>query len=281
MPHGIGGVLTAFLPVVFGMFGAEVATIAAGESENPQQAVWVAVKSVVWRVMLFYIGSISIVLIVLPWTSITPGLSPFVTMLNVAGVGWAGLAMSVIVLSATLSTLNASLYTASRMAFSLAGRDEAPRALRRVTKRGTPAAAILCSAVVGFLCVVLNYTAPEYVFTFLVNSISAIAIFVWIIIAISQLRSRKILGAPRPGAIAMWGHPWLGIGLIAVLVFLIAYVFTTGPTAVVEMLSSCTVAAICVAAGLLMQRRRSREPDLRVPAETSPSGEPSSAGDLL
>ncbi|WOF23676.1 amino acid permease [Microbacterium betulae] len=258
LPYGIAGVLTALLPVIFSMFGAEVATVAAGESEHPQAAVRKAVNSVVWRILLFYIGSILVVLIVLPWDRITAGVSPFVTMLDVAGVGWAGLAMEIIVLSALLSTLNASLYTASRMAFSLAGRGEAPRALRKVSRRGTPYAAILVSAVVGLLTVILNYVAPDYVFSFLVNSTGAIAIFVWIMIAVSQLRSRRITGA-EDSAIRMWGHPYITWAVIVALSALLVFMFFAGPTRLVEVSTSFVVAIVCIVAGLIVQRRRSRE----------------------
>lgn len=256
-PNGVGGILQAILPALFGMVGAEVATIAAAESENPKQAVWRAVKSVVWRILLFFLGSLTIVLVVTPWTNITAGISPFVVMLETAGIPWAGLIMAIVVLSAVLSTLNAALYTASRMIFSLAGRGDVPARLRRVSSRGTPTVAILVSTVVGLACVVLNYVAPSEVFSFLVNSITAIYLFVWITIAVSQLRSRRLLGAST-ATVRMWGHPWLGLLVIAALLALIVYIFFTGPRAVLEMSSSLSVVLIAVVVGLVLQRRKRR-----------------------
>ncbi|MDD9152752.1 amino acid permease [Plantibacter flavus] len=266
LPFGIGGVLAALLPIIFSMFGAEVATIAAGESVDPKGAVRRAVNSVVWRILLFYIGSILVVLIVVPWTEITPGISPFVTMLHAAGIPGAGVAMDIIVFTALLSTLNASLYTASRMLFSLGGRGEAPRAVRATTRRGTPAVAILCSAVVGLVCVLLNYLAPDEVFTFLVNSTGAIAIFVWIVIAVAQLRSRRFdqvwasESSDRAGGIRMWGHPWLTLVVVVALVALLVSMFFGGPARLLEVTTSCAIAAAAVVAGVVVQRKRRVRP---------------------
>lgn len=272
-PFGIAGILAALLPVAFSMFGAEVATVAAGESEHPRDAVRKAVNSVVWRIILFYLGSILIVLIVVPWQQITAGISPFVTVLNVAGFGWAGTVMDLIVLSALLSTLNAALYAASRMAFSLSGRGEAPAVLRRVSRRGTPYPAILASAIVGLITVVLNYTTPEYVFSFLVNSTGAVAIFVWLVIAIAQLRSRRTVAAvpgkavDQPGTVRMWGYPWLTWIVIIALSGLLVYMFFGGPTRLLEISTSFAVAAISVFAGIVVQRRRAKLPESARPAD--------------
>lgn len=261
MPEGPGAVLAALLTVVFSMFGAEVATIAAGESADPQHAVRKAVNTVVFRVLFFYIGSIFVVLLVVPWTDIKSGISPFVTMLNGLGLPWAGLAMDIIVLTALLSCLNAALYTSSRMAYSLAGRGEAPRVFRSVNKSGTPFVAILISSAVGFISVVLNYAMPDYIFQLLVNSTGTIAIFVWITIGVSQLRSRRLEklegAAPNPNVIRMWGYPYLTwIVIIALLLLLIYMAFS--PVHRVEVGLGLIVGAVCITLGVLGQRRSGR-----------------------
>ncbi len=260
MPNGVGAVFAALLAVIFSVFGAEVATIAAGESADPQHAVRKAVNTVVFRVLLFYIGSILVVLMVIPWTSITSGTSPFVTMFESLGFPWAAFALDVVVLTALLSCLNAALYTSSRMAYSLAGRGEAPKAWRSINRRGVPVNAILVSSVVGLVGVLLNYLMPDYVFAFLVNSTGALAIFVWITIAVTQLRSRKIERAQGVDVttsktiIKSWGYPFANWSIIIGLVALLVYMAIT-PRHTVEVVVSVVVGIVCVSIGLLSQRR--------------------------
>ena len=153
MPNGPGAVLAGILVVVFSFFGAEIATIAAGESENPVDAVKKAVKSTVWRILIFYIGSIAIVVTLLPWNDASVAKSPYVAVIELYGIPGAGTIMDIVVLTSVLSCLNSGLYTASRMLFSLSQRGDAPRSWMKISKRGVPAAAVLASTVVGFLTV--------------------------------------------------------------------------------------------------------------------------------
>lgn len=266
MPHGIGGVLLAMVPVVLSMFGAEVATIAAGESRHPQESVRRAVNSVVWRILVFYIGSMVVILLLLPYDKVESGYSPYTAALAQAGIPWASLAMDVVVLVAVLSTLNAALYTASRMVYSLAERGTAPMALGRVSRNNTPYWAIIASAVVGLACVVLNYAAPDAVFAFLVNSTGATAIFVWLVIAVSQLRSRKSLPAPREGdgVIRMWGFPVLTWAVIVVLVGLLVFMAVSPePQTRIEFAMSALVAVVSVVAGVVVQKKQGFTADAR------------------
>ncbi|MGO2655356.1 MAG: amino acid permease [Pseudoclavibacter sp.] len=265
MPNGISGIFVALLPVIFSMFGAEVATVAAGESEHPAHAVRKAVNSVIWRILLFYIGSITIIVLLLPHDQVVSGKSPFVSALEYVGIPGVDVVMDFVVLTALLSTLNASLYTASRMAYSLAGRGEAPRAFRKVNRHNTPYVAIFASAIVGLISVVLNYTVPDYVFAFLVNSTGATAIFVWLVIAVSQLRSRRMLAkqgvvpGKANGTIKMWGFPYITWIVIVALVALLAYMtFNKSLQTRIELYMSLVVAAVSVVAGLIVQRRQKR-----------------------
>lgn len=181
----------AVLVVVFSFFGAEIATIAAGESANPVAAVRNAVRSVVWRILIFYIGSIAVVVTLLPWDDASVALSPYVAVMDSFGIPAAGNIMDVVVLTSVLSCLNSGLYTASRMIFSLSRRGDAPASLSKIGSSGVPRQAVLVSTVVGFLTVGLNYLYPDTVFLFLVNSSGAIALFVWLAISVSQLRMRR------------------------------------------------------------------------------------------
>jgi GABA permease len=209
-PNGAAAIGTAILVVVFSFVGSEIATIAAGETANPAAAVRAAVRSVIWRIMVFYLASLTIVVTLLPWDSASVATSPFVAVIDSLGFPAAATVMDVVVLTSVLSCLNSGMYTASRMLFSLARRADAPAALGRTSRSGTPRAAVLAATLVGFLTVGLNYLFPEEVFLFLVNSSGAIALFVWLVIAVSQLRMRRL--AVRAGhtlPLRMWLYPYL------------------------------------------------------------------------
>ncbi|NYE00395.1 GABA permease [Kineosphaera limosa] len=223
MPHGAGVLFSGIVVVIFSMVGAEIATVAAAESDDPVRGVTKAVNSVVWRIGIFYVGSIFLLVVMLPWNDTELGASPYVTAFKHIGLPYADHVMNAVVLTAVLSCLNSGLYTASRMLFVLAGRREAPAALLRVTKAGVPRNAILASTVVGFLCVIAAYISPEAVFMFLLNSSGAVIIFVYILIAISQLILRRQTPASQL-VVKMWGYPWLTcfaiVAMVAVLVMM-------------------------------------------------------------
>ncbi len=261
--NGIGAVFTAVLAVIFSMFGAEIVTIAAGESEHPQAAVTKAVSAVVFRILFFFIGAVGITITVAPWTSISSGHSPFVTMFEVVGIPYAGLIMNIVVFTALVSCLNAALYTSSRMLFSMAHNGNAPATFGKVSRFRSPGAAVIFSSLIGLASVLLNYFMPEAVFALLVNSTGAIGIFVWLIIAISQLRSRKVLAAQgvnvleQPGVLKMWLFPYLNWALIAALCALLVFMAVTESHRV-EVLISTTVAAVVVTLGVWNARRQKK-----------------------
>lgn len=267
-PSGSGPVFAAMLVVVFSFFGAEIATVAAGESANPVQAVRAAVKSVVWRILVFYIGSIAVVVTLLPWDDANVAKSPYVAVLDTLGLPAAAVVMDVVVLTSVLSCLNSGLFTASRMIFSLSRRGEAPAALGRVSRRGVPTAAVLASTVVGFATVALNYLSPDTVFLFLVNSSGAVAIFVWLAIAVSQLRMRRQLEQQTPEQLTlrMWGYPYLTwVTIVGMVALLVGMLFDADARS--QLLLSLLVAAVVVAVGVVRGRRSAPRP-VTVPETT-------------
>jgi GABA permease len=209
-PHGIGGVFAAVVVVIFSMVGAEVATIAAGETPNPERAIARATNAVAARIAIFFVGSIFLLVVILPWSSVDIGASPYVAALKHMGIRGADHIMNAIVLTAVLSCLNSGLYTGSRMLFVLAARQEAPAQLLKVSRRGVPYMAIACSSVVGFLCVIMAWVAPGSVFIFLLNSSGAIVLFVYLLIALSQIVLR-LRTPPEQLRVKMWFFPALSI----------------------------------------------------------------------
>jgi GABA permease len=220
-PNGVGAIFSAVVVVIFSMVGAEIATIAAAESPNPERAIAKATNSVITRIALFFVGSLFLLAVILPWDSTELGASPFVAAFNQMGIPYADDIMNAVVLTAVLSCLNSGLYTASRMLFVLAARREAPVQLIKVSPRGVPRAAILFSSVIGFLCVIAAAISPDTVFLFLLNSSGAIILFVYLLIALSQIILRRRSGSQNL-KVKMWLFPGLSLitvaGIVAVLV---------------------------------------------------------------
>jgi GABA permease len=209
-PKGILPILTGAVAATGFYFGAEIVTIAAAEAAEPAKAVAKATNSVITRVLLFYVGSILLVVCLVPWNS--PRIAaPYVSALKAMGIPAAAQIMNAVVLTAVLSALNSGLYASSRMLFALTGRGDAPRGLAKLSRHGVPSRAILLGTLFGYGAVIMSYVSPDTVFAFLVNSYGTVAIFVYVLIAISQLRLRSRLEREDPARlrVRMWAFPYL------------------------------------------------------------------------
>lgn len=220
LPNGVGAIFSSIVVVVFSMVGAEIATVAAAESHDPEKAIARATQSVIVRVLTFYVGSALLLVCILPWNDNELGASPFVAAFTEMGIPYADDLMNAVVLTAVLSCLNSGLYTASRMLFVLGARREAPLKLITVNSRGVPVWAILASTVVGFLSVIAAYVSPDTVFLFLLNSSGAVILFVYLLIAVSQFVLRRRTDEAEL-TVKMWLFPWLtlvaALGIVLVL----------------------------------------------------------------
>ena len=209
------------LTTMFTFMGTEIVTIAAAESNNPVEGIRKAVNSVIWRISLFYLGSIFVVIALTKWNSASlQENGSYQEALNNMGLSKLATVLAFVILTAVASCLNSALYTASRMAYSLGQRGDAPKAFASTNKRGVPQVAILASVAVGFLAVFGNYLLPEKIFTYLLSTSGAIALFVYIVIAVTQLRARAAMDktGARP-AVRMWAFPVLTYVTIAFIVF--------------------------------------------------------------
>ncbi|WCN39493.1 amino acid permease [Aneurinibacillus uraniidurans] len=219
MPFGIQSILLGIVIVIFSFFGTEIAAIAAGESDNPEKGVMTAINSVVWRILMFFIGSVAILVTLLPWNSANLLKSPFVTVFDMIGIPAAAQIMNVVVLTSVLSCLNSALYTNSRMLYALAQKGDAPKSLLKVSARGIPARAVWASTAFAFLVSFFNFVSPDKLFLFLVNASGAIALLVYIVIAFSHISFRKQMERENPSGlkIKMWLFPYLSYATIVVL----------------------------------------------------------------
>lgn len=257
-PNGVTPLLIAVLTVFFSYFGTELVTIAAGEAKDPVAGVRKSMRSVAWRILLFYVGSILVVVTLLPWDTAEVTKSPYTAVLNLLGLPGAQTIMNLVVLTAVLSCLNSGIYSSSRMLFSLSRRGEAPGALGSTGKSGVPVKAVLAASSAGFLAVIANYFLPTgAVFTFLLSSSGAVAVVVYLCICGTQIAGRRKKTAEEKAAlpVKMWGFPYLSylVGLI-LLAIVGGMVFT--PATRTPLALTMIVTTLAVAAGLVHQRRK-------------------------
>jgi GABA permease len=253
MPNGFGAVIAGLLITMFSFMGTEIVTIAAAESPNPVKGIGKAVNSVIWRISLFYVGSIFVVVALMPYDQLADG--SYQSTLEAIGIPGSKLIMDLVILTAVASCLNSALYTASRMLYSLGERRDAPQAVRKVAGNGAPWVAVLASMVVGFLAVAGNYLLPEKIFGYLLATSGAVALFVYLSIASSQLvLGRKMRAAGERAPVAMWLFPGLTMvtmaGIVAILVLM---AFDADQQQAI--LLSAISAAFIIVAGLIVQRR--------------------------
>jgi len=239
--------LFAVIPaVIFSFTGSEVATVAAAESDNPARNVARAARTVTLRVMLFYVGSVLLIVCVLPWSSLKAGSSPFVAVMDMMKIPGAGTVMTAIVLTAVLSCLNSGLYVTSRILFELTKHGDAPAALGQMSSRKVPARAIFLGSILGFAISMLTVISMEKAFTFLLNASGTLVLFIYILVALAQIKSRQAhqRNAGEPMEFKMWLFPWLSYATIAVIVAVLlsmAYVPDQRSQVVMSLLSLAVV----------------------------------------
>lgn len=257
MPHGSGAVLSGVLITIFSFFGAEIVTIAAAESKDPGKQIRRSTNLVVYRIALFYLLSIFLVVSLVSWND--PQLKEqgtFQYVLNALNLPGAEFIVSAVVFIAVCSCMNSGLYTASRMFYSLAQRGDAPKCGMTVSAGGVPRVAVLCSTLAGFAGCLANYAFPGKVFDFLLSTTGAIALLVYLVIAVSQLIMRRAL--ERKGQspdFKMWLFPWLTLFTIAVILMVLGYMFIS-PAYRYETLMTAAVALIMLVLSVYVTRDR-------------------------
>jgi GABA permease len=225
-PAGIAAIFAGVATTIFSLCGAEIATLAAAESEEGKQTIARMTISVSVRILVFFVLSILMIVSVVPWTDIEVGVSPFAHALRVMGYPAADLIMNAIVLVAVLSCLNSGIYITSRAMFGLAQNGDAPQSCVVLSRSRVPARAILIASLFSYGALAASILAPDRVFNFLVTSSGAIMLFIYLIIAYAQLRLRARFEAEDPSAlqIRMWLYPfgtWAAMaGMIGVLVLM-------------------------------------------------------------
>jgi len=262
-PHGLLPALVLMQGVIFAFAAIELVGIAAGECSNPEKIVPKAINSVIWRIGLFYVGSVVLLVLLLPWTVYQPGESPFVTFFSKLGIPYIGTVMNIVVLTAALSSLNSGLYSTGRILRSLSMGGSAPRFMGKMSAQSVPYAGILVTVCIYVVGVFLNYLVPSKVFEIVLNFASIGILSSWAFIVVCQLKLRQAIkqGKAKPVTFKMPGAPftsWLTLLFLAGIVFMMAFDYPNG-TWTVASIPLLVLLLVGGWIGLRKQRKTARE----------------------
>ncbi|MGW3988276.1 amino acid permease [Streptomyces sp. NPDC004830] len=227
-PNGIGSSLMTLQGVMFAYLAVELVGVTAGESENPEKTLPKAINTLPWRIIVFYVGALLVILSVVKWTEFSAGESPFVHAFGKIGIPLAAGIVNFVVLTAALSSCNSGMYSTGRMLRDLAANSEAPQAFGRLNARKTPAVGITVSVALMGIGVVLNYVVPEKAFLYVTSVATAAGIWTWMMILVSHIRYRAAVDAGRLRASAFPAHggalfSWVALLFLIGVTCMIAY----------------------------------------------------------
>ncbi|MBM9624525.1 amino acid permease [Streptomyces zhihengii] len=226
-PNGIGSSLMTLQGVMFAYLAVELVGVTAGESEDPEKTLPKAINTLPWRIIVFYVGALSVILMVVKWTEFQPGVSPFVAAFAKIGIPAGAAVVNFVVLTAALSSCNSGMYSTGRMLRGLAESSEAPKMLGKLNAAKSPALGITFSAALMGIGVVLNYVVPEKAFGYVTSVATAAGIWTWLMILISHILYRRAVDAgrlhassfPAPGGTIC---SWIAVAFLLMVTLLIA-----------------------------------------------------------
>lgn len=228
LPNGWSGLLLSLQMVLFAYLGVELIGVTAGEAQNPKKTLAKAIDNVFWRILIFYVGALFVMMAIYPWNEIGDKGSPFVLTFQQIGIAKAAGLINFVVLTAALSSCNGGLFSTGRMLFTLAQQKKAPAQFAHLNKNNIPSKGILATSFVLLIGVILNYLVPAKVFTWLTSISTFGAIWTWGIILVTQIRFRKGLSAQHVQGLSykMPLYPlssYLSLGFLVLVLGIMAY----------------------------------------------------------
>ncbi|MDK8822601.1 amino acid permease [Corynebacterium coyleae] len=218
-PNGVAGIAAGLLAVAFAFGGIEVVTIAAAESEDPADNVKRAVNSIIWRIAIFYLGSVAVITLLLPYATIdgadSAADSPFTAVLEMANIPGAAAFMEVVIVLALLSAFNAQLYGTSRLGYQQALEGDAPKWMAKTNANNVPMNSVLVSVVFAFLAVGLQWWNPPGMIDFIMSATGGCLIVTWIMITLSFIKLHPRISE---SAVRVHGATWVPWVTLAALV---------------------------------------------------------------
>ncbi|MFC9963086.1 amino acid permease [Nocardia ignorata] len=268
---GIGGFIACFAIVMFAFGGTEIIGITAGEAENPQRTIPRAINTVPVRIIVFYVLTLAVIMAIDSWRTIGDEGSPFVQIFQSLGLGPAAAVLNVVVITAALSAVNSDIFGAGRMMYGMAQRGQAPAAMKRVSRTGVPWMTVVIMTVTLLVGVLLNYLIPDRVFLVIASIATFATIFVWLMILLAHLRSRRGMSPEQVAAlkfpVPLWpyGQPIT----IAFLVFVIGVIAFDADSRVALVVGVVWLALLGIAYRLWVRPATAEPEPVAVPADVA------------
>ncbi|MGE4799181.1 amino acid permease [Yersinia hibernica] len=263
MPHGFSGLVMAMAVIMFSFGGLEMVGITAAEAEDPHHSIPKATNQVVYRILIFYIGSLAVLLSLYPWGKVVEGGSPFVMIFHALDSNLVATILNVVVLTAALSVYNSGVYCNSRMLFGLASQGNAPKLLTKVNKRGVPILSIALSALATSAGVVINYIMPGKAFELLMALVVSTLVINWVMICLAHLKFRA--AKEREGVVPRFKALWYPYGnylcLLFLMLILVIMYLTDGIQISVLMIPAWIALLWC---GFILTRRKGKNSQSKV-----------------
>ena len=190
-PNGVGGLVMAMAFIMFSFGGLELVGITAAEADNPEKSIPKATNQVIYRILIFYIGALTVMMIIFPWNQVGMEGSPFVTIFSKLGIGSAAHILNFVVLTAAISVYNSGIYSNGRMLYSLAEQGNAPKFFTKLGANKVPYVAILFSSACTLVVVAINYLIPEGAFMQVMAVATTAATITWVMIVLVHMKFRK------------------------------------------------------------------------------------------
>jgi len=252
-PHGWAAVIAVIPTVLFSMIGTEATTVAAAESENADENLARVTRNTGFRITVFYLLSVALILCIVPWTTIQEGHSPFVTVMQAIGIPGASAIMRIVVLSAIISCLNSSIYITSRTLHDMAERGDAPAPFAKLSRRGVPQRAVTACSLFGLFVAFCSILSPGVIFAFLLGASGAVILLVYAMIVTAHWSMHR--KSPGSFRIPTWANAITITGIALVIAAMMA-----DPTSRATVIASAGSVITFSAAYLLRRRFGTRSP---------------------
>lgn len=253
-PNGFTGMVLALPVLVFSFGGIETIGMAAAEAEQPERTIPRAVNSVIWRILIFYVGALFVIMAIYPWNELGTQGSPFVTTFDKLGIPQAAGLINFVVITAALSSFNSTTFSGSRMLYSLSSKGQAPVALQRLSRQGVPVRGVLVTLVCLMVGVLLNYLVPERIFGMIMSILAFNTVWTWGMVLVAHWRFRRQQTAPLPFRLRLF--PLSSVVCLAFLAFVLVMLGYSADTRVALYVGVVWIALLTVAYQLSGVRQR-------------------------